>query len=123
MAKESAFKTPFKLSSLMIEDSEELLYPAAASGNSTTVFIDSGASRAFISPQAVRNLGPRIQAINPIEVEIIDGGAIKCAGIAEARITIQGWISSVKMRVAPMPDENLAALGGAWLKQHNPSID
>ena len=115
--------TPFRLSKLEFEEDDELTYLATVNGNSMCAYVDSGASHIFCSPKAAQHCGLTVHNVDPIKIEIADGGHIECTGHAQARITMQGLISDEIIYIVPLPDDHQVILGRQWLRKHNPDID
>ena len=90
---DAALPASLRLSKIKSTGNDELIYPASVNGDSIDAFIDSGASHVFMSPEAAKNCGLIVKDIDPIAVELADGGSARCTSVAKARIAMQGLIT------------------------------
>ena len=111
------------LSSLEIDDEEELVYPVTVNGYDAQALLDSGASHCFISPEDAQKMQLSCNDTQIKTVELANGNVIECKEYAQAHITMDGWTYVTQVHVVPGLNKGTIVLGRNWLRNCNPSID
>ena len=88
------------------------------------VLIDSGATQCFVSQEAASKAGVRVDnSRGSIEVEVANGEVIRSAGMAKARLCLQGYCGTISAEVLPnfIPGIDVI-LGDSWLREQKANL-
>ena len=106
-----------------VTDGVLLKLAVSIAGRELVALIDSGASRCYISPEAVSNLGLQTTSVL-VHLELADGSKIRSTQQAQdVRCTVGQNICQLNFTVTKLLHDVDLVLGADWLEIWNPVID
>ncbi len=119
-------KSPLTLSSLCVEDNDELTADAKVNGLNAFASFDSGASHLFMSEKSAITCGVQIERLTGVTLTLGNDSQIPVDGRINVSVDVDGTLSEECIYIVPMEPHDARprlVIGRSWLRKHKAKVD